>query len=70
MRNMLTPMKNTILIITIVTFIFAMYGICLGAENSPQYDKWAATGKMAAEKAIALISKTASKTGKRKTLLF
>ncbi len=69
MRNMLTPMKNTILIITIVTFIFAMYGICLGAENSPQYDKWAATGKMAAEKAIALISKTASKPEKENLIV-
>ena len=67
MRNILKPVKNTLLVIAIITLILTINGICLGSDDTPEkkllsdYTKWESVGKMAVDKALTLIQKSGSK---------
>lgn len=68
MRNISIPIRYASAVV-IIAIILTIHGICLGSDNTPQYDKWAATGKVAADKAIALIKSAASKPEKENLIV-
>ncbi|MGD9158783.1 MAG: FmdE family protein [Desulfobacteraceae bacterium] len=68
MRNILISIRYTSTVV-IIALILTIHGICLGSDNTTQYAKWETTGKMAAEKALALIKNAASKPKKRNLIV-
>ena len=69
MGNIPISNKKIYPVIFTIAIIMTFHSICLGSDNILQYNKWKVTGRLAADKALALIKDAASELKKENLIV-